>query len=110
MSATGREKVRTIGADGASAASSAGRTRTCGSGPGGNQLTLVAAGSRSHERGTPVTSAVPALWAASAVGPIGTTRRGVGRVSRVRRPSAVWTATTATGRLNRTVTGAPDSG
>ena len=110
MSATGREKVRTTGADGASAASSAGRTRTCGSGPGGNQLTLVPAGSRSHARGAPATSAVPALWAASAIGPIGTTRRGVAKVTRVCRPSAVWTATTATGRLNRTVTGAPAAG
>ena len=64
MSATGREKVRTIGADGTSAESSAGRTSTCGPGPGGNQLTRTVAGRRSHVRGAPATSAVPALWAA----------------------------------------------
>ena len=53
---------------------------------------------------------MPALCAASAVGPIGTTRRAVGSVTRVRRPSGICTATTFTGRLNRTVTGAPEAG
>ena len=51
--------MSTIGADGTMFDLGAGRTSTCGVGPGGNQSTRTGSGNDSHVRGEPATLARP---------------------------------------------------
>ena len=103
--ATGREKVRTIGAVGASVSSAAGRASTSGPRAFGNQVILAEGGNRSHNLGTPETRAVPAPSAPEASTPSGTTRLAGATRSTRRGPDSSLIEMAATGAVKAISTG-----